>query len=106
MPKYGLTEKDMQSIRSCLAHLPAISHALLYGSRAMGTQRPGSDIDLTVIGEGLTLKDTIYPLERALDELNLPYTFDLSIHSQIDNQSLLDHIERVAVVFYEQPRKQ
>ena len=105
MPKYGLTEKDVQSIRSCLAHLPAISRALLYGSRAMGTQRPGSDIDLTLIGEGLSLKETVFPLEAALDELNLPYTFDFSIHSQIDNQSLLDHIKRVGIIFYKRSRK-
>lgn len=102
MPNYGLTEKDTQDIRTCLAKLPAISQALLYGSRAMATQRPGSDIDLTLIGENLSLKHTLYPLETALEELNLPYTFDLSIHSQIDNKSLLDHIKRKGVVFYEQ----
>ena len=35
-----------------------------------------------------------------LEELYLPYTFDISIFKQIDNKNLIDHINRVGVVFY------
>ena len=65
----------------------------------MGRERPGSDIDLTLEGENLDL-DLVLELRSKLDDSNLPYLFDISIRSQIENHSLLDHISRVGQVFY------
>lgn len=97
--KFGLKDRTVATIRSCLAHYPRIEEAVLYGSRAMGTFRPGSDIDLTLKGEQLTLSD-VFRLENEIDDLLLPYTFDISIYHQIGNAKLLDHINRKGVVFY------
>jgi restriction endonuclease S subunit len=72
---------------------------ILYGSRAKGNYKDGSDIDITLLGKQLTLK-TVYALEEALDELYLPYTFDISIFTQIDNDDLIKHILRVGKTFY------
>ena len=69
------------------------------GSRAKGTYRPGSDIDLTLKGAGLNLK-ILNRISNELDELLLPYSFDVSIYSQIENRDLIDHIQRVGVVIY------
>lgn len=76
-----------------------IDEVTLYGSRAMGNFKSGSDIDLTFKGEHID-HSTLYKIERALDDLLLPYIFDLSLWSHIDNPELLEHIDRVGIVFY------
>jgi len=86
-------------IREVLSRYPAVDNVLIYGSRAKGNYRPGSDIDLTLIGEQLNLK-ILNQLSLALDDLLTPYTFDLSIYHQIENPDLIDHIQRVGQVFY------
>ncbi len=71
-------------------------------SRALGTFRPGSDIDLTLKGS-LSHRDLL-ALESELDELMLPYKIDLSLFHQIDNARLVQHIEQVGRVLYEMRR--
>ena len=73
--------------------------AILYGSRAMGNNRPASDIDLTLVAPGWTLTE-LFRLETELDDLLLPYTIDLSLLHRIDNAELRAHIDRVGVTFY------
>jgi predicted nucleotidyltransferase len=83
-----------------LSNSPDVTKAILYGSRAKGNYKNGSDIDLTVMGNALTLK-TIYKIENELDDLLLPYKIDLSIFENISNPDLIDHINRVGIIFYE-----
>ncbi|MEY4568855.1 MAG: hypothetical protein RLZZ398_294 [Verrucomicrobiota bacterium] len=97
---FGLPNDTVEQIRAVFARYPEVRQAILYGSRAMGTQRDGSDIDLTLTGKDLTLK-ILSRIETELDDLLLPYEFDLSIRRQIKNDSLLNHIERVGILFYE-----
>jgi predicted nucleotidyltransferase len=78
--------------------LKYLEKVILYGSRAKGNYKDGSDIDITLLGKQLTLK-TVCALEEALDELYLPYTFDISIFTQIDNDDLIKHILRVGNLF-------
>jgi len=78
---------------------PQIDEVILYGSRAKGTHRPGSDIDISLKGNQLDLK-ILNKVSNDLDDLLLPYYFDLSILSQIENRELLEHIERVGKVIY------
>ena len=75
-----------------------MQRAVLYGSRAMGNYRPGSDIDLTLEGD-LHLQD-INRLLLEIDDLLLPYQVDLSAFQDIDNPALVDHIRRVGVEFW------
>ncbi len=97
--QYGLFPQTVADIQQVLRQFPQVERAVLYGSRAKGNYRPGSDIDLTLKGEMLNLK-LINSISLELDELYLPYNFDLSVWSQIDNAALRKHIERVGVVFY------
>lgn len=97
--KYGLESNAIDAIVRCLAAEPKIEEAILYGSRAKSNYRRGSDIDLTLKGETLTLQDVLR-LETELDDLLLPYKIDLSIYHQISNPELREHIDRVGVVFY------
>ena len=98
--KYGLNEQIITQINSVFAHYPEVEQVILYGSRAKGTYKNGTDIDLTLKGNRLDLA-IINKISNDIDDLLLPYSFDISIFSQISNAGLVDHINRVGVVFYE-----
>ena len=74
---------------------------VIYGSRAKGNYKNGSDIDLTLIGKNLNPDDSIYPLKEELDKLYLPYTFDISILSKLDKLEFINHILKVGKTFYQ-----
>lgn len=97
--KYGLNEIDIARINETFANFPAIEQAVIFGSRAKGNYKPASDIDITLKGKQLNIH-TLNQVSRQLDDLLLPYTFDLSIFLHINNVDLIDHIERVGQVFY------
>jgi uncharacterized protein len=98
--KFGLKDSVIEQVEMILGRYPQVEKAILYGSRAMGNYKRGSDIDLTLIGDELTLT-TLCRIMDEIDDLLLPYTFDLSIYHQIGDPDLLDHIRRVGVTFYE-----
>jgi type I restriction enzyme S subunit len=98
--KYGLTETTVEKICALFARFPEIEKAILYGSRAKGNFKTGSDIDLTLCGEALT-SDLCSTIASALDDLLLPYTIDLSVFNELNHEELREHIERVGVLFYE-----
>lgn len=98
--KHGLEEKTVAQIQSVLAAFPVVEKAVLYGSRAKGNFKPGSDIDLALSGNDLNLQ-TLQRIEDALDALLLPYKSDRAIFARIENAELREHIARVGVVFYE-----
>lgn len=98
--KYGLKIATIAKINGIFAKHPSIEQAILYGSRAKGTFRNGSDIDLTLKGDNLTHRE-LAKIELELDDLLLPYMIDLSLFRQIDNPNLIEHIGLVGVVFYE-----
>lgn len=95
----GLSDKDVESIRETLRLFPKVGEAILYGSRAKGSYRLGSDFDLTLKGNELSYQDLLN-IELALDDLLLPYKIDLSLHHQLDNPQLIDHIARVGKSLY------
>ena len=92
---FGLPTVAITALRSVLSQFPQIKRALVYGSRAKGNYRSGSDIDLTLDGPTLTFTD-LMRIETALDDLMLPWKIDLSLLSHIDNPDLLDPIARIS----------
>lgn len=96
---FGLNDKVVFALRSIFAAGKEIDKVVIYGSRAKGNYREGSDIDLVFYGENLTL-DIMFEIEEKIEELNLPYMFDNSIFNRIDNENLVAHIERIGKVFY------
>ena len=100
---FGLKEKHIEAINTCFAKFGNIEQVVLYGSRAKGNFRTGSDIDLTIVGE-LTYSE-ILKLENELDDLLLPYKIDLSLKHQISNPDLIGHIDRVGKLFYDNSSK-
>ena len=97
---FGLPLAAVAQIRAVFAFHPEVQKVVLYGSRAKGNFKTGSDIDLTIYGDGIDHR-LLLKILGELDELLLPWMIDLSIFRQIDNVNLREHIERVGVVFYE-----
>lgn len=97
---HGLSRSTVERIRGVLARFPEVEKAVLYGSRAKGTHRPGSDIDLTLHGSALG-QPLLARIDEEMDELLLPYQMDLSLFAGLTHPALLDHIQRVGVVLYE-----
>jgi uncharacterized protein len=98
--QFGLKESVIDRVTAVLGRYPQVKQAILYGSRAKGNFKPGSDIDLTLVGEELGLS-TLYRIMDDIDDLLLPYSFDISLYSQINDPDLRDHIRRVGAPLYQ-----
>ena len=103
MKKFGLTEETITTINDVFKRFPAIESVVVYGSRALGIEKPGSDIDLALKGQiDLNLLANI---KRILDEeLPLPYFFDLLDYNTISNPDLKKHIDQFGKLFYKKRR--
>lgn len=97
--KYGLTSCEIEEITKTLKKFPTIDNAVLFGSRAMGNYKPGSDIDIAIYSKGLSF-DEFLALKIAMEELNILQKLDLVRHETIENADLLDHINRVGIELY------
>ncbi len=89
---FGLDNETIQDLKIIFSKNPQIKKVIIHGSRAIGNYCHGSDIDITLIGENLTLNNSVYPLMNTIDELYLPYMFDISVFNQIDEKNLIEHI--------------
>ncbi|WMN10824.1 nucleotidyltransferase domain-containing protein [Marivirga salinae] len=101
---FGLPDSLTEKITSILQNHSEVEEALIYGSRAKGNYREGSDIDMVLKGEQLTeaIRNQIF---WEIDELNSPYTLDLSIYHQITSQELIQHIDRVGKTLYNRKKQ-
>lgn len=97
---YGLKDIHIKKMHAVFLIYSNIEKVIIYGSRAKGNYRTGSDIDLALVGDSLDLS-TLFKIENEIDDLLLPYKIDLSIFHKIENHALLEHINRVGKVFYE-----
>lgn len=91
----GLDDRALELIRATLRRGFGVQGAILFGSRAKGTANPWSDVDLAL--EGVTDSLDAQRVESALDDLPLPYRFDVKALSAISHPALLAHIERVGI---------
>jgi predicted nucleotidyltransferase len=96
---YGLSELQFSQIIKVFAKHKEIDEVILYGSRAKGTDKPYSDIDITIKGDNINFS-LQQKIEIELDDLLLPYKFDVSLFNAIDNADLLEHIKRVGKTIY------
>ena len=98
MTQPPLQPSELELVRSVLRQHPEVHSATLFGSCAKGTHHERSDVDLALSGElGLLGAEAI---AAELEELPLPYRFDVRALEQISFAPLLEHIERVGVVIY------
>lgn len=95
---YGLNEKEIHIISSVFAAYPAIEKVIVFGSRAMGNYQPYSDIDLAYVGALAPEEER--RLYHMLEDLPLPYQFDIQSYAAITHAPLREHIDRVGKLFY------
>jgi len=95
---YGLTERDMRTIQDIFKKYPDITEVRLFGSRAKGNYKQGSDIDLAVMNEGVSSK-VIGDLAFEFEESRLPYMVDLINYPALRHKEFIEHIDRVGIVF-------
>jgi uncharacterized protein len=98
--RFGLKAEVIGQIHSVLRRHPEVEAAVLYGSRAKGNYREGSDIDLSLSGDiSFAILGNIVD---ELDDLLLAYTIDVAVFEHLNNDSLKDHIRRVGKIFWGQ----
>lgn len=98
--KFGLTEKQFRLIKGVIISCNEIEKVLIFGSRATDKFRPSSDIDLAVIGENLNRK-IVNRFASKLDDLPLPFMFDILNYNQISNSALKKKIDFQGKTFFE-----
>jgi len=101
--RFGLDQNTITKIQNVFAQFPEIETAILYGSRAKGNFKEGSDIDITLVGIGAN-DATLRKCSQMLDDLNTPYFFDVSILQTLKSLSLIEHINHVGQVLYEKQK--
>ncbi len=95
----GLSSEELEAILAILKQFPEIEEAVLFGSRAMGKERRGSDVDIALKGREVGLVNSQVSFELNSNSV-LPYYFDILDYQSIDNVELKSHIDRVGIVIY------
>lgn len=94
----GLSQSDLEIIKATLHSFHNIDSAILFGSRAKGTYKKGSDVDIAIKLTSKSHKDSIQLIHDKLEEETpLPYFFDVIDITTIQNKDLLEHINRVGI---------
>lgn len=98
--KLGLTEGDIQNILTIFIQFPEVEQAIVFGSRAKGNHRKGSDVDIALKGKQLSF-NIVTRLSLILnEETSMPYKFDVLHYETISSNELKEHIGRVGFVIY------
>lgn len=97
---HGLSTATLKKVRAVSERFPEVERAVLFGSRAKGTYKPGSDIDLSLEGAALDWR-VVGRIYDALDDLLLPYKFSLIVHDKALDPEVAAHIARVGIAVFE-----
>ncbi len=101
MSRSALSPRERELIEGVFGRYPMVESVRLFGSRAKGTHSVRSDVDLVVYGPVSSLEAE--RIRADLDELPLPYHFDVQSFDQIAFQPLSEHIDRAGVLVYRRP---
>ncbi len=95
---FGLYQESYEKMQRIFQSHPEVLEVKIYGSRAKGTQREGSDVDLAIMNNvGCNL---LFNIKDELEEAPIPYLVDLLVYDELSSDSLKDPIDRVGKVFY------
>lgn len=97
---FGISDNDLKLLTTILSEFPEVKQAVIFGSRAMGNYKKGSDIDIAVKGkiDPEILAKINYRLN---EELPIPYNFDVADYERIKNKKLVKHIDEYGKVFFQ-----
>ena len=99
---YGLRDSDIVHITDAISQFDEISEVLLFGSRAKGNYKIGSDVDLAIKGDRVTHMTVLELSDCLNEEKPLPYFFDVIQYETIDELRLVEHIDRVGIMIFGQ----
>lgn len=99
--KFGLRESDLYYIINILKRFEEVEKAVVFGSRAMGNYKPGSDIDIAVYGNNVRFDIVAAIHSRLEDEGPLPYFIDVIDYTHLSHEELKKHIDREGITIYE-----
>ncbi len=102
--KFGLTSEQFFLIENTLGSIPEIEKVIIFGSRAGDSYKPSSDIDLAVAGKNVT-SQVINRISVELDDLPLPFMFDILDINSLSNLALKNKITSKGKVFFERDLK-
>jgi predicted nucleotidyltransferase len=88
---FGLSPAVLHSFYAVFAKYRSIERVGIFGSRAAGTFRSGSDIDLAVFGAQMTERD-FAKLWNEIDALPLAFKVDLLHWDGLGNQALKESV--------------
>ena len=98
MDNFGLSRNTIDVLNNYFKNIPEIETVKIYGSRALGTFRKGSDIDFALFGN--INSNLITKIKSEIDELPTPYMFDITDYNTIGNMKLKAHIDEFGKIFY------
>jgi uncharacterized protein len=98
MMNFGLTDTALDAIKKVLADCAGVQEAIIFGSRAMGREHRRSDIDIALVGDLQPLDAEGIALE--LDDLPLPFHFDVHLARELRHWALREHVGRVGKLLY------
>jgi len=96
---YGLPDKTIKSLKAVIAAFPEVEEAVIFGSRATGTHKPGSDIDMALKGKKINQKH-LGRIETEIDALMLPFKVDLLRYDDVEHVKLRAHIDQEGAIFH------
>lgn len=97
--KYGLTLRDLATLHAIFKSFPEVQQVNIFGSRAKGVYKPGSDIDLAIMNDGVS-NQIVRSLQSAFAESSLPYKVDIVNFFSLTSDEFIAHIKRVGVPIY------
>jgi len=100
MNNTGLRQPDLDIVLSVLGEFPNVKEAIIFGSRAKGNFKNGSDVDIALKGENINLEIVTNISYRLNEETILPYKFDVLDYQSINNSKLTEHINRIGISVY------
>ncbi len=98
---FGLKQEDLLTIIAVIQKYAEVEEAIIFGSRAKGNYKMGSDIDIALKGSGISDKTTGSISHTLNEETQMPYQFDVLNYRTLVNKDLQKHINRVGIPFYE-----
>lgn len=98
--KYGLKDYEIETIINYLANYIEIEEAVIFGSRAAGSYKKTSDVDIALKGKNVTPFTAAELKSKIEDETTLPYFFDVVSYSNLTNIGLINKIDSEGIVIY------
>lgn len=90
---FGISEKSYEHITQFFKNEENVEEVIIFGSRAMGNYKKGSDVDLAVKGKKLTYKEINHIYFILNEELPIPYFVDIIHYDTLENEALKKHID-------------